>query len=100
MDWAIVLFVAFLVICASLIIITLVSLPQLGYERKKFIKLKAQSYTFTVVVGMVLLEIIELMYLTFYKENHYDGINPFSFLTIISVVYLSSLLISKKKYGG
>ncbi len=100
MDMAVVLFIAFLGICSLLILMTLVSLPKLGDERKVFIKLKAQSYTFTVVIGIALLEIIELLYLTTYKDSHYDGMNPFTFLVSISVIYLSALLFSKKKYGG
>ena len=99
MDMAIVLFFVFLAICLLLIVMTLVTLPKLGDERKNFIKMKAQSYTFTVVVGIVLLEILESVYLTF-KESSYEGMNPFAFLTAISVIYLSSLLISKRKYGG
>ena len=99
MDTAVLLFFAFLAICLLIIMMTLVTLPKLGDERKKFIKMKAQSYMFTVVVGIVLLEILESVYLTF-RESPYEGMNPFSFLTAISVIYLSSLLISKKKYGG
>ena len=99
MDTAVLLFFAFLAICFLIIMMTLVTLPKLGDERKNFIKMKAQSYTFTVVVGIVLLEILESVYLTF-KESPYKGMDPFAFLTAISVIYLSSLLISKKKYGG
>jgi len=99
MDTAVLLFFAFLAICLLIIMMTLVTLPKLGDERKKFIKMKAQSYTFTVVVGIVFLEILELVYLTF-KERPYEGMNPFSFLTAISAIYLSSLIISKRKYGG
>ena len=100
MDTAVLLFFAFLAICLLFIIMTLVTLPKLGDERKNFIKMKAQSYTFTVVVGIVLLEILELVYVTAIKDQRYEGMNPFAFLTAISVIYLSSLLISKKKYGG
>ena len=64
LDTAVLLFFAFLAICLLIIMMTLVTLPKLGDERKKFIKMKAQSYTFTVVVGIVLLEILESVYLT------------------------------------
>ena len=99
MDTAVLLFFAFLAICFLIIMMTLVTLPKLGDERKNFIKMKAQSYTFTVVVGIMFLEILELVYLSF-KERPYEGMNPFAFLTAISVIYLSSLIISKRKYGG
>lgn len=100
MDWIAVLLIAILVLCVLLIIITLASLPKLGDERKNFIRMKAQSYTFTVVIGVLLFEIIEVIYLTFWTENAYDGISPFPFLVVISIIYLLALLFLKKKYGG
>ena len=99
MYW-IILSLFILAICLILIVTTLVSLPKLGDERTKYIKMKAQSYTFTVVIGVVLLEIIESIYLTTWTDSSYEGMNPFSFLVAISVIYLISLLLSKKKYGG
>ena len=100
MDWIVGLFLIILAICILLIVTTLVSLPKLGDERTNYIKVKAQSYTFTVVIGVVLLEIIESIYLTTWTDSSYEGMNPFSFLVAISVIYLISLLLSKKKYGG
>ena len=100
MDWMLGLFFIILAICIILIVTTLVSLPKLGDERTNYIKMKAQSYTFTVVIGVVLLEIIESIYLTAWTDSSYEGINPVIFLVVISVIYLISLLFSKKKYGG
>lgn len=100
MDWMLGLFLIILVICTILIMTTLVSLPKLGDERTNYIKMKAQSYTFTVVIGVVSLEIIESIYLTAWTDSSYEGMNPVSFLVAISVIYLISLLFSKKKYGG
>ena len=51
MDWSSILLVVTLAFCVLIIIVTLVSLPQLGDERKDFIKMKAQSYTFVGVIG-------------------------------------------------
>ena len=99
MYW-IILSLIILAICLILILTTLVSLPKLGDERTIYIKMKAQSYTFTVVIGVLLLEIIESIYLTIWTDSSYEGINPFIFLPVISVVYLISLLSSKRKYGG
>ena len=88
-------FFSILGISAILIIITLVSLPQLGDERKNLIKMKAQSYTFAVVIGYVLIQLFKNMY-----NSSYEGINPFTFLITISIIYLISLLFFRKKYGG
>jgi len=99
MYW-IILSLIILAICLILIVTTLVSLPKLGDERTNYIKMKAQSYVFTVVIGVLLLEIIESIYLTAWTDSSYEGMNPFSFLVTISVIYLISLLFSKKKYGG
>lgn len=94
------LFLGFLIINAILIILTLISLPKLGDERKNFIKMKAQSYTFTVVIGITLLKIIENTYRTIWGNGVFEGINPLSHLTAISIIYLISLLFFKKKYGA
>ena len=100
MDWTIGLFFIILAVSILLIVITLVSLPKLGDERTNYIKMKAQSYTFTVVIGVLLLEIVESIYLTTWTDRSYEGINPFIFLPVISIVYLISLQLSKRKYGG
>ena len=99
MYW-IILSLIILAICLILIVTTLVSLPKLGDERTNYIKMKAQSYVFTVVIGVLLLEIIKSIYLTAWTDSSYEGMNPFSFLVAISVIYVISLLLSKKKYGG
>lgn len=93
-------FLGFLAICLILIIITLVSLTRLGDERKKFIKMKAQSYTFIVIIGYLIIEIGENIYKTIWGNGSYAQISPFSLLVTISGVYLISLFFSKKKYGG
>lgn len=100
MDWLILIaFLGFLAISLILIVITLVSLPKLGDERKNLIKMKAQSYAFAVVIGYTLLEIAEKAYIVFWGDGSYSGINPFTFLITTSIVYLISLLFFKKKYG-
>ncbi|MEK5215984.1 DUF2178 domain-containing protein [Psychrobacillus sp. FSL H8-0487] len=96
MDW-IVLTVFFIIlgISAILIIGTLVSLPQVGDERKNLIKMKSQSYTFAVAMGYVLIQLFKNIY-----NGSYEGINPFTFLITISIIYLISLLFFRKKYGS
>ncbi|WP_338335406.1 hypothetical protein [Bacillus altitudinis] len=74
---------------------------QKGDERKRFIYSKAQSYAFMVVIGILLLEVAQSIFLTI-QGNHSDkgfGISPIMFLTVISVIYLVTLLIYRKKYG-
>jgi hypothetical protein len=100
MDWIAILLFVFLAICVLLIIVTLVSLPQLGDERKDFIKMKAQSFAFAGVIGYLLINLLESIYVTYWTDNTYEGINPFAALIGISLVYLISLLFCKKKYGG
>ncbi|WP_254505805.1 hypothetical protein [Bacillus altitudinis] len=72
-----------------------------GDERKRFIYSKAQSYAFMVVIGMLLLEVAKSIFLTTQGNNSDKGfgISPIMFLTVISVIYLVTLLIYRKKYG-
>lgn len=100
MDWIVIVFFGLLAISVILIIMTLVSLPKLGDERKNLIKMKAQSYTFTIVIGYALIEFGRNIYRTTWGNGSYEGMNPFTFLVAISVIYLISLLFTKKKYGG
>lgn len=100
MNWVVGLFLIILAICLLLIVTTLVSLSKLGDERANHIKMRAQSYTFVVIIGVLLFEIINSIYITTWTDSSYDGMKPFSFLVTISVIYLISLLLSKKKYGG
>ena len=96
MDW-IVITVLFIILGLSVILIigTLVSLPQVGDERKNLIKMKAQSYTFAVAMGYVLIQLFKNIY-----NGSNEGINPFIFLITISIIYLISLLFFRKKYGS
>ncbi|MFE0303046.1 hypothetical protein [Bacillus altitudinis] len=74
---------------------------QKGDERKRFIYSKAQSYAFMVVIGMLLLEVAKSIFLTTQGNNSDKGfgISPIMFLTVISVIYLVTLFIYRKKYG-
>jgi len=61
---------------------------QKGDERKRFIYSKAQSYAFMVVIGMLLLEVAQSIFLAIQENNSYKGfgISPIMFLTVISVI--------------
>lgn len=100
MDGIIVtIFLSLVGISMVLIIMTLLFLPQLGDERKNLIKMKAQSFTFTAIIGYAFLEVGGNIYRTTSGNGSYEGINPFTFLVTFSLMYLSSLLFFKKKYG-
>lgn len=93
------LFLVVLVACVSLIAVTLFSLPKLGDERANYIKTKAQSYAFGVVIVLLLIEVLESIYLTIWTDKAYAGVSPLTFLISISAIYLISLLFLKKKHG-
>jgi hypothetical protein len=97
MDWVKIVYSILLLIAGGWIFIA--HLSQKGDERKQFIKTKAQSYAFIVVVGMLILHVGQAIYETVQGES-VSGISPLSFLTVISIIYLGTLLVHGKKYGG
>jgi hypothetical protein len=99
MDWVKIVYSVILLVCGILIFVATFS--QKGDERRKFINTKAQSYAFIVVIGMLILEVVESIYLTIQGNTSYNanGISPTVFLTVISIIYLVTLLIYRKKYG-
>ncbi|WP_053219967.1 hypothetical protein [Virgibacillus senegalensis] len=98
MDWVKMVYSIILLVCGILILVAAMS--QKGDERRAFIKAKAQSYSFIVVMGMLILEVAQSIYLT-YQGNASNGIgiSPIMFLTLILIIYLVTLLIYRKKYG-
>ncbi|MUK87485.1 hypothetical protein GMD78_03605 [Ornithinibacillus sp. L9] len=99
MDLVKIVYSVILLICGIFIFVATFS--QKGDERRKFINKKAQSYAFMVVFGMLILEVAQSIYLTIQGNISYNGngISPIVFLTVISVIYLVTLLIYRKKYG-
>lgn len=99
MDWVKIVYSVILLVCGILIIGATYS--QKGDERRKFINTKAQSYAFTIVVGMLPLNVVQSVYLTIQGNppEHGSGISPLMFLTVISIIYLITLLSYRKKYG-
>ncbi|WP_226666262.1 hypothetical protein [Metabacillus litoralis] len=99
MDWVKLVYSVILLVCGILIFVA--SFSKKSDERRKFINTKAQSYAFIVVVGMLILEVVESIYLTIQGNTSYDGmgISPIVFLTVISIIYLITLLIYRKKFG-
>lgn len=99
MDGVKIVYSVILLVCGVLIFVAPFS--QKGDERRKFINTKAQSYAFIVVTGMLILEVGESIYLTIQGNTSYNGngISPIMFLTVISIIYLVTFLIYRKKYG-
>ena len=91
------LFLVFLVLGIISIILTLWSILKKGDERKKAIILHASHWTFIQIIVILFINII--YYIGIIKEQ-VKGINSIVFLSIIGIIYLVNLLISKKKYGG
>ncbi|MFC4353826.1 hypothetical protein ACFO0S_01940 [Chryseomicrobium palamuruense] len=84
------------------IVIFAASFLQKKDERKKFINGKAQSYAFIVIVGMLLIEVGQAIFFTVQGNSTSigDGISPLMFLTVISIIYLLTILVYRNKYGG
>ncbi|PSL42987.1 hypothetical protein B0H94_11270 [Salsuginibacillus halophilus] len=99
MDWIMISLLGLLVINITLIIIVLTTLPHHGDERKKLIKMKSQSFTFTVVIGLFIYEMGKSMYIQLWGDGTYGGMSPHSYLTSISLIYLITLLYWRRKYA-
>lgn len=100
LNGIVIIFFSLLALSLLLIFYTISTLPQLGDERKKLIKMKAQSYSFAVVIVGLVIEMGEKVYSVFWGSNTYEGISPFSFLLSICIIYLITLLFYKRKYGN
>ena len=97
MDWIKVVYSIVLLVCGILIVAA--SCSKKGDERRRFIHMKAQSYAFIVVIGILVLEIAESIYLTIQGSHSSNGFSPLMFLSVISFIYVVTLLIYRKKYG-
>ena len=99
MDWTSILSFIFFLSLFVVIGLLLISLAKHGDERKELIKTKTITYTFSIVIGLIIINIIKSIYLVFAKGMEAEGINSFILLVTISVVFLITLLYNKKKYG-
>lgn len=100
MDWVKLIYLAILLICGIFIFVT--SFSKKNDERRKFINRKAQSYSFVVVVGALLLHVVESMVYTVQgtkTDTHIVALSPVTFLSLISIVYVITLLAYRNKYG-
>ena len=83
-----------------LIGLLLSSLAKQGDERKQLIKTKSMFQTFAIVIGILIFKSGEFVYVDIWKGQEAEGMNPFSFLVTISILYLITLQINKKKHGS
>ncbi|MBP3950248.1 hypothetical protein [Bacillus suaedae] len=100
MDALSVVYISILFISAILIVITVVSLPNVGAERKRMIKTKAKSFTFTIIITLLVIEASKDLYSVFWGNEPYVAKPPFALLSGAAFIYLSSLLFFKRKYGN
>lgn len=96
MDWVKLVYSVILLVCG--IVVLIVSSSKKGDERRKFINMKAQSYVFIIVTGVLILDVAESIYRTVFGIAN-DGSSPLMFLTLILIIYLLTLITYRKKYG-
>jgi hypothetical protein len=99
MDWLAMLGLGIILLMVVLIGLLLSSLAKQGDERKQLIKAKTMSQTFAVVIGLLLFKSGQSVYMEIWKGQEAEGMNPFSFLVTISILYLITLQFNKKKHG-
>ncbi|MBK3493689.1 hypothetical protein JFL43_02200 [Viridibacillus sp. YIM B01967] len=99
MDLFLIIFLGIILCLLITIGLLLLSLAKQGDERKSFIKEKSMCQTFLIMVCFLIFKIGESLYLTFVRAGEVVGINPLIFLTEISIVFLISLILNKKRYG-
>ena len=99
MNWISIALIIILVLIASLIIYTLYRLLPLGDERIRMIQLEAGAYSFSVVIVYLLIEIASMAYTNLATNKTFENMNPLITIIIFSIIYLFSLLRSKRKYS-
>lgn len=83
-----------LLIFVILDVIVLVSLIKPGDERNQIIVWKASSYTLSVTIGIMILNVIEE-----FVSNRATPVNPLIQLEITAIVYFIALMIFKKRHS-
>ncbi|MFE3573788.1 hypothetical protein [Lysinibacillus sp. NPDC059133] len=99
MNIFIIIFLCLIVVSMSIIISTLYSIAKRQDERQDYIKSKAMTYTFSVVIGFLVIEIILDIYRSMTGQAINLGMSPYIFLFTICIVYLVSLLFFSRKYA-
>ena len=98
-SFILILFGIFLLICLVLIGYLFVSLAPLGDERRKMMVQKSAATSFMIMVGVYLLNLIELFIKVYQAPNEpIKNSSPFTWLVISSLVFTLNLYYNKKKY--
>lgn len=99
MSFVPILLLGVFLLAIILIALQLYSLAKQGDERKNMIKTKAMAETFSIIIGILVIEIGVSVYASF-TGGEPSRLNPFTFLVVITIFYFISLLVNKNKYGG
>ena len=94
-------FVIFLIVSLifiGLIVLTFYSMAKRKDERQDYIKTKAMAYTFSVVLGMLVLEIGKDIY-SIIKNVPSDPTDPYIRLFVICLMYFGTLLFYSRKHA-
>lgn len=95
---SLILIIGFIVLLL-LITTLIVYLFKKGDERKQFIKMKAASATFLVVILYLILEIFSVIYHMTITHKKYEMMNPLVTLITFCILYFVALFFFKRKYG-
>ena len=98
METWIVIFLSLTVLFIGLIVFTLYSMAKRQDERQDYIKMKAMSNTFSVVVGFFIIEIGRDIY-NILNENVRHEMDPYVTLFVFCLVYFVSLLFYSRKHA-
>lgn len=100
MDWVKFIYLIILLVCGIFIFIAPFS--RKSDERRKFINAKARSYSFTVVIGILILDVMQSIYQMLQDGTSHSGSggSSLSLMSVILIIYLGTLLIKRKKYGN
>ena len=91
---ALLVFLAVFVLILVSIGVLLFSLAKKGDERAQLIKMKAMSAAFVWTVAVLIVEVFRMM-----NADTLAVTNPLLVLVLVSIVFLVSLIVYKKKYG-
>ena len=95
-------FVIFLIVSfifIGLIVLTFYSMAKRKDERQDYIKTKAMAYTFSVVLGMLIFEIVKDIYSIITKNESSDPSDPYIRLFVICLMYFGTLLFYSRKHA-
>lgn len=91
-GWVVIILLIALI---GLTIFMLISISKTGDERRQLIMNRATSNSFIGAVAILVIETIRMLA----TGESYES-NPFLMLAFVSLVFLISLIINKKRYGG